>query len=137
MASHKYSFELKSDLSELETLCQHLNEFGQATGLSEACITDVNIWEVLPDGLRQSNYAHTDDVQFKGETILETIYHHDAQNFLKFVVQVEYGLSAHNHVSDDDWRAVIYKPARDVNIAELIEQAKSQAAEQVAAESEF
>ena len=43
MASHKYSFELKSDLSGLETLCQHLNKFGQAAGLSEACITDVNI----------------------------------------------------------------------------------------------
>ena len=43
MQSHKYSFELKSDLSKLETLCQHLNKFGQITGLSEACITDVNI----------------------------------------------------------------------------------------------
>ena len=43
MQSHKYSFELKSDLSELETLCQHLNKFGQVTGLSEACITDTNI----------------------------------------------------------------------------------------------
>ena len=43
MVSHKYSFELKSNLSELETLCQHLNKFGQASGLSEACITDINI----------------------------------------------------------------------------------------------
>ena len=43
MESHKYSFELKNDLSELEALCQHLNKFGQVTGLSEACITDVNI----------------------------------------------------------------------------------------------
>ena len=43
MESHKYSFELKNDLSELEALCQHLNKFGQAVGLSEACITDVNI----------------------------------------------------------------------------------------------
>ena len=43
MESHKYTFELKNDLSELETLCQHLNKFGQAAGLSEACITDVNI----------------------------------------------------------------------------------------------
>jgi len=43
MQSHKYSFELKSDLSKLETLCQHLNKFGQITGLSEACITDINI----------------------------------------------------------------------------------------------
>ena len=43
MVSHKYSFELENDLSELETLCQHLNKFGQAIGLSEACITDINI----------------------------------------------------------------------------------------------
>jgi serine/threonine-protein kinase RsbW len=43
MGSHKYSFELKNDLSELEALCQHLKKFGQATGLSEAFITDVNI----------------------------------------------------------------------------------------------
>ena len=43
MESCKYTFELKNDLSELETLCQHLNKFGQVSGLSEACITDVNI----------------------------------------------------------------------------------------------
>ena len=43
MESHKYSFELKNDLSELEALCKHLNKFGQLAGLSEACITDVNI----------------------------------------------------------------------------------------------
>jgi anti-sigma regulatory factor (Ser/Thr protein kinase) len=43
MQSHNCSFELKNDLSELETLCQHLNKFGQDTGLSEACITDINI----------------------------------------------------------------------------------------------
>ena len=43
MESPKYSFELKSDLSELKTLYQHLNKFGRGNGLSEACITDVNI----------------------------------------------------------------------------------------------
>ena len=43
MLSRKYSFELKSDLAELETLCQHLNKFGQVTGLSQAYITDINI----------------------------------------------------------------------------------------------
>ena len=43
MQSHNYSFELKNDLSELENLCQHLNKFGQDAGLSEACITDINI----------------------------------------------------------------------------------------------
>ena len=43
MVAHKYSFELKNDLSELEILCRHLNKFGQDAALSEACITDVNI----------------------------------------------------------------------------------------------
>jgi anti-sigma regulatory factor (Ser/Thr protein kinase) len=43
MESHTYSFELKSDLSELETLCQHLKKFGQVTGLSQTCATDINI----------------------------------------------------------------------------------------------
>ena len=43
MVSYSYSFELKSDLSELETLCQHLNKFGQITGLSLTCATDINI----------------------------------------------------------------------------------------------
>jgi serine/threonine-protein kinase RsbW len=43
MESHKYSFELKNDLSELEALSKHLNKFGRLTELSETCITDVNI----------------------------------------------------------------------------------------------
>ena len=43
MESHKYSFELKNDLSELKVLCKHLDKFGRLTGLSEACLTDVNI----------------------------------------------------------------------------------------------
>jgi anti-sigma regulatory factor (Ser/Thr protein kinase) len=43
MKSHNYSFELKSDLGELETLCQQLNQFGEITGLSEACLHDMNI----------------------------------------------------------------------------------------------
>jgi anti-sigma regulatory factor (Ser/Thr protein kinase) len=43
MVSHTYLFELKNDLSELETLCRHLNKFGQVTGLSQTCATDINI----------------------------------------------------------------------------------------------
>jgi hypothetical protein len=34
MVSPKYSFELKSDLSELDHLCQHLTKFGHGTGLN-------------------------------------------------------------------------------------------------------
>ena len=43
MKSHEYSFELKSDLSELGTLYRHLNKFGQISRLSEAHLTDANI----------------------------------------------------------------------------------------------
>ena len=43
MHSHEYSFELRNDLSELETLSQHLNKFGQITGLSQTCATNINI----------------------------------------------------------------------------------------------
>ncbi len=62
MVSHKYSFELKSDLSELETLCQQLNKLGYVTGLSEACITDVNICldELFTNIV---SYGFTDDLE--------------------------------------------------------------------------
>jgi anti-sigma regulatory factor (Ser/Thr protein kinase) len=43
MATNKYSFQLKNDISELKTLCQHLNHFGQVYGLSEALISEINI----------------------------------------------------------------------------------------------
>ena len=43
MATDKYSFKLKSNLSELKTLCQHLTYFGQVHGLPEIFISEVNI----------------------------------------------------------------------------------------------
>lgn len=43
MATNQYSFKLKNDISELKTLCQHLNHFGQVYGLSEALIPEINI----------------------------------------------------------------------------------------------
>ena len=43
MATNKYSFILKSELSELKTLFQHINSFGQAIGLLETSISEINI----------------------------------------------------------------------------------------------
>jgi serine/threonine-protein kinase RsbW len=43
MAPKAYSFELKSDLSELDTMCQHLETFGQKIGLSKKFIFEVNL----------------------------------------------------------------------------------------------
>ncbi|MDH3800093.1 MAG: ATP-binding protein [Desulfobacterales bacterium] len=43
MAKNKVSFKLKSKLSELDTLCQHLERFGQSIGLSPKCIFEANL----------------------------------------------------------------------------------------------
>jgi len=43
MAMSKYSFKLKSELSELKILFQHINSFGQAMDLSETLISEINI----------------------------------------------------------------------------------------------
>jgi len=39
----EYSFELKSNLSELDNLCRHLETFGQKTGLSKKFVFEVNL----------------------------------------------------------------------------------------------
>ena len=43
MVTHKHSFELKNDLSELKLLYQNLEDFGRTTGLSGNCINEINI----------------------------------------------------------------------------------------------
>ena len=43
MAHKEYSFELKSNLSELDNLCRHLETFGQKTGLSKKFVFEVNL----------------------------------------------------------------------------------------------
>ncbi len=62
METYKYSFELKSHLSELKTLYQHLNNFGQITGISEDCISKINICldELFTNIV---SYGFTDDLE--------------------------------------------------------------------------
>ncbi len=43
MAKNKVSFKLKSKLSELDALCQKLENFGQSMGLSKKCIFEANL----------------------------------------------------------------------------------------------
>ncbi len=43
MAKNTYSFELKSDLSELDRLCQKLETFGQKFGLPKKLIFEINL----------------------------------------------------------------------------------------------
>ena len=43
MAKKKYSFELKSSLSELDHLCQNLETFGKKFGFSKKLIFEINL----------------------------------------------------------------------------------------------
>ena len=43
MPKKKYSFTLKSNLAELETLCQQMEKFGQLLGLTKKCIFEINL----------------------------------------------------------------------------------------------
>jgi len=43
MPKKKFSFTLKSNLSELETLCQQMEKFGQSLGLTKKCIFEINL----------------------------------------------------------------------------------------------
>ncbi len=43
MNRNVYAFELKSKLSKLKTLRQHLNRFAQVIGLPQNCLLEVNI----------------------------------------------------------------------------------------------
>jgi serine/threonine-protein kinase RsbW len=43
MPKKKYSFKLKSNLSELDRLCEHLDRFGQSAGLSKKSIFEINL----------------------------------------------------------------------------------------------
>jgi serine/threonine-protein kinase RsbW len=43
MEQEEYSFELKSSLSELDNLCENLENFGQKFGLSKKLIFEINL----------------------------------------------------------------------------------------------
>jgi len=43
MAKKEYSFELKSSLSELDTLCQNVEKYGKKIGLSKKFIFEINL----------------------------------------------------------------------------------------------
>ena len=43
MPKKKYSFTLKSNLSELEKLCQEMEKLGQKLGLTKKCVFEINL----------------------------------------------------------------------------------------------
>jgi serine/threonine-protein kinase RsbW len=43
MPKKKYSFKLKSSLSELDKLCRELEKLGRTIGLSKKCVFEINL----------------------------------------------------------------------------------------------
>jgi len=43
MSKRDYCFELKSRLSELNTLCRHLEDCGSVMGLPQKCLFEINL----------------------------------------------------------------------------------------------
>jgi anti-sigma regulatory factor (Ser/Thr protein kinase) len=43
MTNRDYCFELKSNLSELKTLCRHLEDCGNMLELSQKCLSEINL----------------------------------------------------------------------------------------------
>ena len=72
-----------------------------------------------------------------GETVLEAIDRLDVVEQLCYVVWVEYGYQIVNHCSGPAWRVTIYKPARQIRIAEVVARALAMAQKKVAAETDF
>ncbi|UCD80876.1 MAG: ATP-binding protein [Desulfobacterales bacterium] len=83
MATQKYEFELKNDLSELKSLNQHLTNLGSLAGLSKVSILRIN---VCLDEL------FTNIVSYGFEDDLEHI--------IKFAVNVDNNLMI-IHIEDD------------------------------------
>ena len=60
MNEGRISFELKNSLSELETLCENLEEFGQSMGLPQATLFKINLaLEELVSNI--ISYGYTDE----------------------------------------------------------------------------
>jgi anti-sigma regulatory factor (Ser/Thr protein kinase) len=66
MAKKEYSFELKSSLSELDTLCQNLERFGKKIGLSKKSIFEINLaLDELFTNIISYGYDDNDDHMIK------------------------------------------------------------------------
>jgi hypothetical protein len=84
-----------------------------------------------------SNYAHSGTYRREGETILEAIDRHGVAESLDFIVWTEWGYNVVEHHSEDDWRAVVYKPAKGFALTDAIAEAKGKALAEVQAEANF
>jgi hypothetical protein len=129
-------------------LLQKVPHYSGATGSlvgiddSEVVHFILNDGTIIRDAVAQSgdvvhNEAHTDNEYWEGETILEALYRQEVSPMLAYIVIVHSGYIIQDHRSQPDWCATIYKPARDIDLGDLITQERDSALQQVKAEANF
>ncbi len=72
-----------------------------------------------------------------GEIILEAIDRLDVTEPVYYIVWVEYGYRIIDHHSDPEWKVTIYKPAKDLRIADLVAKAENKSEAKIAAQVNF
>jgi len=93
---------------------------------------------VQQEGHISSNYAHSQDRSWEGESVLESIDRHGVAGTLQFIVQDTYDL--HDWSGSEYFRSCeinIYKPPKDTTFGAEIEKAKARALAEVRAEADF
>ena len=92
---------------------------------------------VATKGKHGSNYAHEGQHDWEGETVLEAINRHGVASTLGFIVWTRGGYNVVEHYSEPNWSAVIYKPSKDLSLAQAVVEATAKAVEEVQTESAF
>jgi hypothetical protein len=93
------------------------------------------IVKVAPSGTSDSNYAHEERHEWEGESLLEACYRDNVEPEL--IVWRRYGYEVVEHCSTPLFNVIVYKPAKDTTVRQLIEEALKTAAEAVKAEAAF
>jgi hypothetical protein len=83
------------------------------------------------------NEAHTDNEYYDGETVLEGIDKHQVAKCLAFIVKISYGYNIRDHHSLNNYSIIIYKPAKNFALIDIIAAANEKALADVRAEADF
>jgi len=134
----------KIDHELLQARADNCEIIGSMVDISEGttyCLFDEGqklIDKVKPDYLHKSNYAYEDDINVKGESIIETIFRCGLPGIkTNYIVKIEYGYDCVNHYSTDNFKITIFKSAKNINLVnELVKETKK-FENQVRAEANF
>jgi hypothetical protein len=93
---------------------------------------------VQQEGHSSSNYAHSQDRSWEGESVLEAIDRHGVADQLLYIVQDVFDLDDwEGQEYHRSWEMVIYKTLKGTSFGAEIEKARAQALAEVRAEADF